>query len=74
MKKRTKTIQRVLARLQDGAKHSAIDLAIHCCCPDPRSEIRHLRNAGIEVRDEWCETDEGKYKVYWSIPTNPSKQ
>lgn len=74
MKKRTKTIQRVLARLQDGAKHSAIDLAIHCCCPDPRSEIRHLRNAGIEVRDEWCETDESKYKVYWATPTNSLKQ
>ena len=74
MKKRTKTIQRVLARLQDGAKHSAIDLAINCCCPDPRSEIRHLRNAGIEVCDEWCVTAESKYKVYWANPANPLKQ
>lgn len=32
---------------------------------DSRSAIRFLRNAGINVLDEWVSIDGNRFKVYW---------
>lgn len=60
----------LLALLSNGGKYSVIDIIKQTgCIADPRSEIRHLRNAGVDIRDCWETSASGsRYKVYWMAP------
>ena len=51
--------------LSDGSKHTVMEISFRCHIGDPRSVIRDIRNRGIEVKDEWVEGDETRYKRYW---------
>lgn len=56
----------LLNLLQDGIRHSVVDIANKCFIGDPRSSIRDLRNNGIDVKDEWVKSSNGgRYKRYW---------
>lgn len=57
---------RVFNFLMKGGKFSAADITAALHLSDPRSVIRDLRCAGIDVRDEWRPSVYGsRYKVYW---------
>lgn len=51
--------------LADGATHSVIEIAMRLRIADPRSEIRNLRNKGVNVLDYWEAGRDGKYKRYY---------
>lgn len=49
-----------------AGKNSVADICKKTGYSDPRGHIRALRNAGINVLDEWRKTADGvRYKVYW---------
>ena len=56
---------RVIALLSDGRKHTVMEIAFTCRVVDPRSIIRNIRKDGIEVKDEWVDGDETRFKRYW---------
>lgn len=58
--------QRVYSLLSDGCRHSVIDISRRLGIGDPRSVIRDLRNAGVQVCDVWERAQNGnRYKSYW---------
>lgn len=59
--------QRAILRiLSDGGKYSAADLTVRTHYCDPRGHIKELRDKGIDILDEWRQTDDGiRYKVYY---------
>ena len=64
--KLTRQQTRLLNLLQDGVRHSVVDIANRCFIGDPRSSIRVLRDNGIDVKDEWVKSiNGGRYKRYW---------
>ncbi len=60
----------ILELLQDGQKHSSIDIAKICCCSHPNGTIRDLRNNyNYDIQDEWRTNERGyRYKVFWLDP------
>lgn len=57
--------------LREG-KHSATDITIKLRYADPRSYIRYLRDKGVNVRDEWVQKKDTRYKIYWIEPKQES--
>jgi hypothetical protein len=63
--------RKVYAAFAGGAKLTAADISIITHCSDPRTHIRSLRHKGIEILDEWRNSDDGvRYKVYWLASGN----
>ena len=48
-----------------GGRYSVVELTTILKISDPRSHIRHIRNAGIPISDYWEKTTFSKYKVYF---------
>ncbi len=57
--------RRVFDVLSTGIKKSVVDLTLQLRIADPRAVIRQIRDAGINVQDEWCKANGKKYKRYW---------
>ena len=58
--------QRLIRLLSDGYSHSVVDIQRKLNIGDPRSVIRDIRNAGIEVCDRYEMSQGGnRYKLYW---------
>jgi len=55
----------VLRILLCGGRYSVRDLVSLSFVADPRSHIRNLRKAGIQVSDEWVNTEFSRYKIYF---------
>lgn len=62
--------RRVLEILASG-KYSAADITLMSYLSDPRSYIRHLRDKGYNIADEWRRNSDGdgRYKVYYLSTT-----
>ena len=65
LSKATQKRMRAIKLLSDGNKYTVMQIAFACNIGDPRSVIRNIRDLGIEVKDEWVEADESRYKRYW---------
>lgn len=58
--------RKVIDMLSDGYRHTVVDITQKLCIGDPRSVIRDIRKAGIEVCDSWEKAESGnRYKTYW---------
>ncbi len=55
---------RVLALLTNG-EYSAQQIGEILRLPDPRSNIRYLRNAGYNIADYWEKGEFSRHKVYF---------
>lgn len=75
MKDRITARQKNVENLLREGKHSVTDITIKLRYADPRSYIRYLRDKGVNVRDEWVEKKDSRYKIYWidSERTNKSE-
>lgn len=52
--------------LTQGGKYSVADISVNLHLSDPRGHIRTLRGKGINIADEWRETEhKTRYKVYF---------
>lgn len=49
--------RRVFDVLSTGIKKSVVDLTLQLRIADPRAVIRQIRDAGINVQDEWCKAN-----------------
>lgn len=57
---------RVFKLLSDGIPRSVADISIALRLSDPRGIIRDLRQKGIPVLDEWCDSKHGgRFKRYF---------
>ncbi|SHE68894.1 Helix-turn-helix domain-containing protein [Bacteroides luti] len=57
--------KRLLSLFLSGEHLSSVDIVRKCRIADPRSEIRHLRNAGYEIKDRWMKSSKSRYKIYF---------
>lgn len=57
--------ERLKKLLSNGKAYSVLDIASLLKIGDPRSEIRHLRNKGVEIKDYWEPSQESKFKKYY---------
>lgn len=55
---------RVLNLLQQG-EYTAFELSSILNLPDPRSNIRYLRNYGYNIADYWINTEYARCKKYF---------
>lgn len=55
---------RVLDLLMTG-EYSVVQISNILHLPDPRSNIRYLRNAGYNIGDYWCKDEFTRYKMYF---------
>lgn len=62
---KSRTTKRVYELLLTGGKFSVINISSILNIPDPRSNIRYLRNAGIQVSDYWEKSETSRYKIYF---------
>lgn len=62
---KSRTTKRVHELLLTGGKFSVINISSILNIPDPRSNIRYLRNAGIQVSDYWEKSETSRYKIYF---------
>lgn len=51
--------------LAEGGKHSVADIVIRTHFSDPRTTIAQMRQKGINIRDEWRKSKNGRYKLYF---------
>ena len=61
----SRTCKRVYELLLSGNKYSVVQLTNLLKIPDPRSNIRYLRNAGVPIADYWVKSEYSRYKVYF---------
>lgn len=58
--------ERLIRLLSDGYCHTVVEIIRRLNIGDPRSVIRDIRKAGIEVLDKWAVSESGnRYKYYW---------
>ena len=57
--------RKLLTAFQNGEKLSSVDITIRYRIADPRSLIRHLRNKGYQITDEWIYKENTRYKMYF---------
>lgn len=57
--------QRLYELFLSGGRYSVVQLSALLRIPDPRSHIRYIRNAGIQISNYWIKTDFSRYKVYF---------
>lgn len=55
----------IFAVLAEGGKYSVADMTIRTHFCDPRSTIAAIRRKGIQIKDEWKKSRNGRYKVYF---------
>ncbi len=72
-KDRISARQKNVENLLREGKHSATDITIKLRYADPRSYIRCLRDKGVNVRDEWVQKKDTRYKIYWIEPERTNK-
>ena len=61
----SRTSKRVYELLLSGGQYSVVELTNLLNIPDPRSNIRYLRNAGVPIVDYWEKSEYSRYKVYF---------
>lgn len=68
--------QKNVENLLSEGKHSVTEITIKLGYADPRSYIRYLRHKGVNVRDQWVQNKDVRYKIYWvdRLPTDRDVQ
>lgn len=57
--------QEKVVKLLQSRKCSAADISIALGYSDPRSYVRDLKAKGLNIINQWLESDGVRYKVYW---------
>lgn len=60
-----RTTQRIYELFLSGEKLTVVTLSKRLSIPDPRSHIRYIRNAGVNISDYWERGEFYRYKVYF---------
>ena len=60
-----RTTQRIYELFKTGEKLTVVGLTKTLHISDPRSHIRYIRNAGVNISDYWVYDENSRHKVYF---------
>lgn len=60
-----RTTRKIYDLFKTGEKLTVVELTQRLNIPDPRSHIRYIRNAGVNISDYWVNDKLSRHKVYF---------
>jgi Helix-turn-helix domain len=60
-----RTTRKVYELFKTGEELTVVGITLALHIPDPRSHIRDIRNAGIQISDYWVYDENSRHKVYF---------